>query len=130
MIENHSPLKSVRNVLGTDLTVCGTDPVTGYSRDGFCRRLPGDRGNHVLCAVMTQEFLEYTASQGNDLSTPIPEFDFPGLKPGNQWCLCILRWLQALDAKCAPPVILEATHESALEWVDREVLEKYATQKP
>jgi len=119
-------LPEVRNVLGEPLQLCSGDPLTGYGRDGFCRRLPGDHGNHVVCAVMTDEFLKFTASRGNDLSSPRPEFEFPGLNPGDRWCLCVLRWIEARQAHCAPRVDLAATHESALEWVDLEVLKDFA----
>ncbi|MGF1678455.1 MAG: DUF2237 family protein [Candidatus Methylacidiphilales bacterium] len=118
--------RPARNVLGTDLTACSFNPVTGYGRDGFCRRLPGDQGNHILCAVMTASFLEFSRSRGNDLTTPRPEYDFEGLKPGDSWCLCVLRWLEALEAGFAPRVNLEATHESALEWVDLEILKQHS----
>jgi len=119
------PLTNVRNVLGEPLQLCGADPVTGFARDGYCRRLPGDQGNHTLCAVVTAEFLEFSAARGNDLSTPRPEFEFPGLKPGDHWCLCVLRWVEALEAGLAPQVDLDASHESVLEWVDLDVLEKH-----
>jgi hypothetical protein len=113
------------NVLGTALQPCCTDPATGYFRDGFCRTMQEDSGTHVLCAVVTQEFLDFTKSRGNDLSTPIPQWSFPGLKPGSKWCLCISRWLEAERAGKAPFVILEATHEKALEYTTLELLKKY-----
>jgi hypothetical protein len=113
------------NVLGTALQPCCTDPATGYFRDGFCRTMQEDSGTHVLCAVVTQEFLDFTKSRGNDLSTPIPQWSFPGLKPGSKWCLCISRWLEAERAGKAPFVILEATHEKALEYTTLELLQKY-----
>lgn len=121
-------LPNVRNVLGTPLSLCSSDPMTGYGRDGFCRRLPGDTGNHVLCAVVNAEFLRFSAARGNDLMTPRPEFGFPGLSAGDNWCLCVGRWIEALEAGCAPAVVLEATHESVLEWVDLEVLKSHAHQ--
>lgn len=113
------------NILGTNLKPCCNDPATGYFRDGFCRTIQEDSGTHVLCAVMTQEFLEYTKSRGNDLSTPIPYWNFPGLKVGSKWCLCISRWLEAEQAGKAPFVILEATHQKALEYTTLELLQKY-----
>ncbi|MEN0020699.1 MAG: DUF2237 domain-containing protein [Planctomycetota bacterium] len=106
--------KPVRNVLGTELQPCGTDPMTGFYRDGCCNTGPQDTGSHTVCAIMTAEFLAFTRSRGNDLSTPRPEWGFPGLKPGDRWCLCASRWQEAADAGEAPPVVLEATHEAAL----------------
>ncbi len=107
----------IRNVLGTPLVTCGTDPLTGFYRDGCCHTGPEDRGRHVVCARVTREFLEYSAAQGNDLVTPRPEWGFPGLKPGDAWCLCASRWEEARRAGKAPPVVLEATQEKALELV-------------
>lgn len=115
-----------KNVLGTELADCSRSPLTGFFRDGCCRTGPGDFGLHTVCAVMTQDFLEFTKAVGNDLSTPRPEFDFPGLKPGDRWCLCVSRWKEALEAGAAPRVVLEATHASALEWVDLAQLEALA----
>ena len=115
-----------KNVLGTDLQVCCTDPMTGFYRDGHCRTGGQDFGVHVICAEMTAEFLEFTKSQGNDLSTPVPEYHFPGLKPGNCWCLCASRWQEAFEAGIAPPVRLEATHARALEVVSLGDLKQYA----
>ena len=106
-----------QNVLGTPLQPCCTDPLTGYFRDGSCRTDATDRGTHVVCAIMTEEFLTYTKSRGNDLSTPLPRYRFPGLKPGDGWCLCALRWLEAYEAGVAPPVRLESTHERALDFI-------------
>lgn len=114
-----------RNVLGKKLQVCCLNPLTGFYRDGQCRTGPGDTGTHVVCAVMTAEFLEYTRSRGNDLSTPLPYFNFPGLRPGDQWCLCATRWREAYHAGVAPPVILEATDEKALDIVKFEWLLEY-----
>jgi uncharacterized protein (DUF2237 family) len=114
------------NVLGTELQCCCRNPMTGYFRDGYCRTGSGDHGLHTVCALMTDEFLEFSAERGNDLSTPVPEFGFPGLKAGDKWCLCVSRWKEAFDAGCAPAVILEATHQSALEWVALEELEAHA----
>ena len=111
-----------KNVLGTDLQIAGTNPLTGYYRDGFCSTGESDRGVHVIAATLTDEFLEFTKSQGNDLTTPSPQYNFPGLKAGDNWCLCALRWKEALDAGVAPPVILEATHKKALEFATIEEL--------
>ena len=113
------------NVLGTVLQPCCEDPVTGYFRDGFCRTIQEDAGTHILCAVVTQEFLDFSKAKGNDLSTPRPEWSFPGLKPGNKWCLCISRWLEAESAGKAPFVVLEATHQKALGYTSLELLRKY-----
>ncbi|PHI20144.1 hypothetical protein CEQ90_09345 [Lewinellaceae bacterium SD302] len=107
-----------KNVLGTDLKSCCFDPLTGFYRDGFCRTGPQDSGRHLVCARMTEGFLEFTKGRGNDLSTPLPAYNFPGLKAGDQWCLCALRWREALAAGLAPPVILEACHENLLQYVD------------
>jgi uncharacterized protein (DUF2237 family) len=113
------------NVLGTALKPCCNEPATGYFRDGFCRTIQEDSGTHVLCAIVTQEFLEYTKSRGNNLSTPIPHWNFPGLKAGSKWCLCISRWLEAERAGKAPFVVLEATHQKALDYTTLELLQKY-----
>lgn len=115
-----------RNVLGGELQSCSTDPLTGFYRNGCCDTGPDDRGAHTVCAVVTREFLDYTASQGNDLCTPAPWFNFPGLKPGDRWCVCVERWREALEAGVACPVVLEATHEAALEVVPFEDLLRYA----
>ncbi|MBB4080877.1 hypothetical protein GGR28_003516 [Lewinella aquimaris] len=112
----------MKNVLGTPLQSCCTDPMTGYYRDGSCATGPTDTGRHVVCAVMTEEFLTFSKSRGNDLSTPIPAYDFPGLKPGDGWCLCALRWKEAFDAGMAPAVKLESTHEAALKYISFEAL--------
>ena len=122
--------EKTKNVLGTDLQLCCTDPVTGFFRDGYCHTNNMDQGTHVVCAIMTEEFLKFTKSQGNDLSTPRSEYQFPGLKPGDQWCLCALRWKEAHDAGVAPPVKPEATHEKMLEFVDKETLEVYYVNRP
>ncbi len=108
------------------MTPCSTDPMTGFFRDGSCRTGGGDRGIHCVCAEMTSDFLQFSKDQGNDLSTPRPEYQFPGLKPGDFWCLCVMRWKEALEAHCAPKVKLEATSEVALEFVDLEDLKKHA----
>ena len=116
----------VKNVLGTDLQTCSASPLTGFYRDGCCNTGADDVGLHMVCAEMTAEFLEFSKIRGNDLSTPMPMFNFPGLKPGDKWCLCVLRWQEALEAGVAPRVDLAATHIAALEFVSREHLEKYA----
>jgi uncharacterized protein len=115
------------NVLGTDLELCGADPLTGFFRDGCCNTGAEDLGLHVVCAVMTAEFLEFSKSVGNDLSTPNPGIGFEGLVPGNRWCLCASRWKEALDAGCAPPVVLASTHVAVLEWVGLMDLVEHAT---
>lgn len=114
------------NVLGGALESCCTDPMTGFFRDGTCNTGAGDVGAHIVCAQVTDEFLQFTRSRGNDLSTPRPQFDFPGLKPGDRWCLCALRWKEALDAGVAPPVVLAATHASALEYMSLDELKRHA----
>lgn len=113
------------NVLGTRLAPCSTNPLTGFFRDGQCNTCAEDRGSHTVCAVMTAEFLAFSKYVGNDLSTPRPEFDFSGLKPGDHWCLCAARFLQAHDEGCAPKVDLSATHEMALDIVPLDVLEQH-----
>jgi uncharacterized protein (DUF2237 family) len=105
------------NVLGQPLHACCSDPATGFYRDGFCRTGNEDAGRHTVCAVMTREFLDFSGSRGNDLSTPVPEAGFPGLVPGDRWCLCVGRWAEALEAGVAPPVVLQATAAQALEVV-------------
>lgn len=107
----------MKNVFGEPLQVCCTSPMTGYYRDGFCRTDELDQGRHTVCAIMTEEFLSFSKSKGNDLSTPIPEYQFPGLKAGDQWCLCALRWKEAFDAEIAPLVVLEATNEKTLDYI-------------
>ncbi len=114
-----------KNVLGGDLQACSMDPVTGFFRDGCCHTSKEDTGMHTVCAVMTEDFLIYSKSMGNDLMTPRLEYQFPGLKPGDRWCLCLGRWVEALDAGFAPPVVLEATHASVCEFVDRDVLDAH-----
>lgn len=121
-------LTSGRNVLGGPLRACSFDPLTGFFRDGCCRSRGEDEGLHVICARVTQEFLSYSLGQGNDLITPRPEWRFAGLKPGDRWCLCAVRWMQAWKAGVAPPVVLDCTHEKALEVVPLEVLQAYAYQ--
>lgn len=118
--------RASRNVLGGKLETCSNDPLTGFYRSGCCDTGEEDAGSHTLCAVMTREFLDFTTRQGNDLCTPAPWAGFPGLKPGDRWCICVGRWKDALDADVAPPVILEATHQEALEVVSLEDLLRHA----
>ena len=118
------------NVLGGELKCCCRDPLTGYYRDGYCRTGPGDEGQHTVCVQVTREFLEFSRLRGNDLSTPRPEYDFPGLEDGDRWCLCVQRWAEALQFGCAPRVILEACHISALEFVDLADLKALAVDEP
>ncbi len=118
-----------KNVLNKPLQPCCQDPKTGYFRDGFCHTDQSDLGRHVICAEMTEAFLSFSRSQGNDLSTPRPEFNFPGLKPGDRWCVCAERWRQAHEAEVAPPVILEACEITSLDCVPFRVLQKYALRK-
>lgn len=118
--------KKAKNVLGTDLEACCYQPQTGFFRDGFCHTGPQDRGSHTVCSEVNQEFLEFSKSKGNDLSTPRPEVGFPGLQEGDRWCLCVLRWKEAFEAGVAPPVIIRACHETALQYVKLEDLKKYA----
>ena len=118
-----------KNVLGTDLRPCCLQPPTGYFRDGYCRTLSADTGTHVVCAIMTEEFLEFSRIKGNDLTTPIPQWKFPGLEAGDLWCLCVGRWKEAAVAGLAPPVILESTHEKALEFVSLYDLKNLAHKK-
>ena len=115
-----------KNVMGGELESCSLDPVTGFFRNGCCETGPHDLGLHTVCAVMTAEFLAYSKSVGNDLSTPVPDFAFPGLKPGDRWCLCAPRWKEALDAGAAPKVVLSATHEETLAIVTLGVLKDHA----
>lgn len=115
-----------RNVLGTTLQPCSMDPITGFTRSGSCETGPEDIGSHTVCAMMTEEFLAFSLSRGNDLSTPRPEYGFPGLAPGERWCLCAARWHEAAEAGYAPPVVLEASHERALEIVSLADLEYHA----
>ena len=114
--------EGARNLLGEALEPCGTDPVTGFYRDGCCSTGPEDRGSHTVCAEMDAAFLEFTASRGNPLGTPAPAYGFPGLKPGDRWCLCASRWLEAHEAGVAPPVFARCTNEAALRTVPREAL--------
>ncbi|MDX2266458.1 MAG: DUF2237 domain-containing protein [Hyphomicrobiales bacterium] len=115
-----------KNVFGEPIEECSTAPLTGFFRNGCCDTAPADRGSHTVCAQMTAEFLDYSKSVGNDLSTPVPVYAFPGLKPGDQWCLCAARWLQAFHAGVAPKVRLRATNEAALEIVSLDDLKRHA----
>jgi uncharacterized protein len=119
-----------RNVLGGELEPCGTDPVTGFFRDGCCSTGPEDLGSHTVCAVVTAEFLSHQRRVGNDLTTPRPEYRFPGLRPGDRWCVVASRWLQAYEAGVAAPVVLAATHARALDIVPLEALKKHAVDVP
>ena len=114
------------NVLGEPLVNCSSAPLTGFYRDGCCRTGPDDLGSHVVCIQVTAEFLEFSKSRGNDLSTPVDDFGFPGLKPGDRWCLCALRWKEALEAGHAPRVVLTSTHEAVLNYVNLSDLKPYA----
>jgi uncharacterized protein (DUF2237 family) len=120
--------EGARNVLGEELIPCSLDPVTGFFRNGCCETGPDDLGLHTVCAVMSAEFLAFSKAAGNDLSTPMPEYGFQGLKPGDRWCLCAPRWKEALDAGMAPQVVLESTHEETLAIVPLGVLKDYAIQ--
>jgi hypothetical protein len=115
-----------KNVLGTDLEPCSLDPLTGFYRNGCCDTGAEDTGVHTVCAEVTADFLEFSAAVGNDLSTPRPEHGFAGLRPGDRWCLCASRWVEAYDAGIAPRVVLEATHLRSLEWIDLAVLQAHA----
>jgi uncharacterized protein (DUF2237 family) len=117
-----------KNVLGSDLEPCSTDPLTGFYRDGCCNTGAEDLGVHTVCTRVTAEFLSFSKAAGNDLSTPRPETGFPGLKHGDRWCLCASRWKDALDAGMAPAVVLEATHASTLEWIALEDLRQHAVR--
>ncbi len=114
------------NVLGTPLQACSYDPLTGYFRDGCCNTREDDTGSHVICARVTQAFLDFSRSRGNDLVTPMPAYRFPGLKAGDRWCLCALRWKEAWESGVAPPVVLEATHRRALDFVPLDALKAHA----
>jgi uncharacterized protein (DUF2237 family) len=114
------------NVFGEPLIICGSDPLTGYYRDGCCKTGEDDLGTHTVCAVMTDEFLQYNKEMGNDLTSPIPQWGFTGLKAGDKWCLCATRWMEAYHASLAPPIILEATHEKTLDFIPLTELVKYS----
>lgn len=115
-----------RNVLGQELEVCCCAPMTGWYRNGFCQTDAADRGSHTVCAEMTEEFLLFSRDRGNDLITPRPDFNFPGLKPGDRWCLCAARWQEAFEAGMAPPVVLQSTEEAALRHVRLVDLQQHA----
>ena len=119
-------MANAKNVLGENLKTCCTSPMTGFYRNGACETGPADTGTHVVCAEVTKGFLEFTRSRGNDLMSPAPHQGFPGLKPGDRWCLCVSRWKEALDAGVAPPVVLSATYEATLKYVSLEDLKKHA----
>ena len=125
--ETGNDTEPARNVLGTKLEPCGTDPVTGFYRDGCCQTGPQDLGTHTVCAIVTDAFLVFTAERGNDLSTPMPQYNFPGLKAGDRWCLCASRWEEARRAGVAPPVVLQATHRKTLDAVSLAALQAHAT---
>lgn len=116
---------AAKNIFGTELELCSEDPLTGFTRTGCCETGPEDLGTHTVCAVLTEDFLAYTKSKGNDLSSPNPMFGFPGLKPGDQWCLCASRWMEAMKAGCAPKINPAATHEKTLEYVSMETLKDF-----
>jgi uncharacterized protein (DUF2237 family) len=121
-------MSTAKNVLGQPLKSCSTKPLTGFYRDGCCNTGEEDVGLHLVCTQVTAEFLAHQREVGNDLITPVPHYRFPGLKPGDRWCLCVQRWKQSLEAGCAAPVVLEATHISALEFVDLEDLKNHAVK--
>jgi uncharacterized protein (DUF2237 family) len=128
--KREDPRAFARNVLGGKLETCSLKPLTGFMRDGCCNTMDEDFGVHTVCVRATAEFLAFSRSRGNDLSTPMPEYDFPGVKPGDRWCLCAARWREALLAGCAPEVILAATHEKTLEFVTLEQLKQHAAKAP
>jgi len=125
-MKRFDPHENARNVLGERLQSCSEKPLTGFYRDGCCNTGPDDAGVHTVCAVMTREFLDFSRARGNDLSTPVPQLGFPGLKPGDRWCLCAARWKEALEAGMAPRVVLTATHEATLEVMSLADLKRYA----
>ncbi len=121
-------MRRAKNVLGTELEECSLDPLTGFYRDGCCNTGAEDLGLHTVCAEMTDEFLAFSKARGNDLSTPNEMYEFPGLKAGDRWCLCVLRWKEAFEANMAPKVVLAATHMSVLEFVNLEDLQRFAVE--
>jgi len=129
LFSQKSKMTAPKNVFGDELALCCSDPMTGYFRNGFCMTIKDDYGTHIVCAKVTDDFLQYSKSLGNDLITPLPEHNFPGLKAGDQWCLCISRWMEAVHAGHAPPINLAATHQKALEYVSLEVLQQYDLSK-
>ncbi|MEJ2212903.1 MAG: DUF2237 domain-containing protein [Gammaproteobacteria bacterium] len=123
-------MKQQFNVLGQPLQTCSLSPKTGFYRDGSCHTGENDHGSHTVCAIVNEEFLAYSKSKGNDLVTPVPEFDFPGLKPGDKWCVCALRWKEAFEADAAPPVSLMATHQNVLKFLELDDLLQLAVDLP
>ena len=117
-----------RNVIGGSLLECSAEPLTGFFRDGCCATGPEDVGSHTVCTIVTEQFLSFSRRIGNDLSTPQPQFGFPGLRPGDRWCVCAARWLEAHESGCAPPVLLAATHERALDLIEIDTLLAYAIE--
>ena len=120
--------KNAINVLGTSLIPCSVDPITGFYRDGYCKTFNNDSGEHIICSEVTDRFLNFSKSRGNDLSTAVPEYNFDGLKEGDRWCLCADRWLEALQFKMAPKILLESTHRKMLEKIDFNILKKYSIE--
>ena len=120
--------KNATNVLGTSLVPCSVDPVTGFYRDGYCKTFNNDSGEHIICSEVTDRFLNFSKSRGNDLSTAVPEYNFDGLKEGDRWCLCADRWLEALQFNMAPKILLESTHRKMLEKIDFNILKKYSIE--
>lgn len=118
------------NVFGRELLVCGTDPITGFYRDGCCNTGLNDAGTHTVCAIVDERFLNFSKSRGNDLTRDIPEYNFKGLKEGDRWCLCVSRWLEAYRSDCAPKIILEATHSNTLQHIELAELEKFSANSP
>ena len=124
-----TPHTNAANVFGDPMITCSTEPMTGFFRDGCCNTGPQDTGMHLVCAEVTAEFLEFSKAAGNDLSTPMPQYGFSGLNPGDRWCLCVTRWKDAFDAGMAPKVVLEACHLSTLEWVTLDELRSHAVER-
>jgi uncharacterized protein (DUF2237 family) len=120
--------KNAINVLGTSLVPCSVDPITGFYRDGYCKTFNNDSGEHIICSEVTDRFLNFSKSRGNDLSTAVPEYNFDGLKEGDRWCLCADRWLEALQFNMAPKILLESTHSKMLEKIDFNILKKYSIE--
>ena len=120
--------KDAKNVLGTSLIPCSVDPITGFYRDGYCKTFNNDSGEHIICSEVTDKFLNFSKSRGNDLSTAVPEYNFVGLKEGDRWCLCADRWLEALQFNMAPKILLESTHGKMLEKIDFNILKKYSIE--
>lgn len=121
-------MRRAKNVLGTELETCSVDPMTGFYRDGCCNTGAEDLGMHTVCVQVTEQFLRFSKKCGNDLSTPMEQYQFPGLREGDRWCLCVLRWKEALQSNVAPKVVLNATHISVLEFVDLEDLQRHAIE--